>query len=264
MRRWFFIVLFLSTSYLWAEDSIRFIREIPIQIKGQFCVDKMGNIYHYYKNELQKFDSLGTLKNKYSNNALGTISFVDVTNPLKLLVFYRDNSSILFLDNTLSEQGAALSLQDVHVEFVPHACVSQNEGFWTYDPQIFELKRFDEKLKLLFSSGNLYQITKTMVNPDFFIERHNKMLVQDSTIGFFVFDVNGNFIQKITCPSCSIIDYSEPFLWYHQNGHIIAYNMLTFEKSEVFTLVTKLYCVVQGFLYQYQPNVKSIGVYRAH
>ncbi len=90
------------------------------------------------------------------------------------------------------------------------------------------------------------------------------MLVQDPDLGFLIFDVSGNFIQKMACPSCHLMEYAEPFLWYHQDNQVFVYNMLTFEKTNLATLSSAPYFFTQDVLYQYQPESKIIRLLRVY
>lgn len=257
----FFSYVFLFSQFSFALDSLRLLRTLPLEINGDFTVDHFGNIYLYTKNEIQKIDSLGVLKNKYSNNALGKIHSMDVSNPLKILVFYQENSSIVFLDNTLSEQGKSVSLQNTSVEFITHACVSQNNGFWVYDPQMFELKRFDEQLNQLSNSGNLYQITKEVLKPTQIIERDNQIILSDEKNGVYFFDLNGNFIKKFPCEECHLLEYYNSIITYEQDATLMQYHMQYLEKKSIPNQHPKN-MVIDHTLYQYDETKKVIHTYR--
>src|SRR6476659_8841896 len=77
----------------------------PLVIKGKydyFKADNLNNVYMIKDDELIKYLPDGRFFRRYSNLKLGTITSVDVTNPLKILVYYRDFQQIIFLDNQLS------------------------------------------------------------------------------------------------------------------------------------------------------------------
>ncbi|MFB0925700.1 MAG: hypothetical protein QMB65_10550, partial [Vicingaceae bacterium] len=73
-----------------------------IDFKGSWLTtDQMGYYYEIDETEIKKYAKNGDLDCSYSNNVLGVIANVDVTNPQKVLVYFRDFTKILILDNTL-------------------------------------------------------------------------------------------------------------------------------------------------------------------
>src|ERR1051325_1693811 len=85
--------------------------------------DKLGNCYVVKeKNELLKLNPQGDSLYSYTNTSLGRISFVGTSNPLKILVYYPDYSTIITLDNTLSQTGR-INLLELGSNMVSAACV---------------------------------------------------------------------------------------------------------------------------------------------
>ncbi len=70
-----------------------------------FQVDKLGN-YYTLSNEgvLNKYNDSQKLPYSYSNSIYGVATMVDVTNPHKILLFFKNHQRIILLDNTLSEK----------------------------------------------------------------------------------------------------------------------------------------------------------------
>ena len=61
-------------------------------------MDQFGNIYIVNNNTMVKYSNDFTNKTNYTNNFLGKISLIDVNDPLRVLIFYRDFNQIIFLD----------------------------------------------------------------------------------------------------------------------------------------------------------------------
>jgi hypothetical protein len=69
-----------------------------------FSVDNLGNIYLLTAdNQLKKLSSAGdSLAVFNAVSQYGSVSSIDVTNPLKILVYYRDFTTIIELDRYLN------------------------------------------------------------------------------------------------------------------------------------------------------------------
>ncbi|MEL6988264.1 MAG: hypothetical protein AAGK97_10580, partial [Bacteroidota bacterium] len=76
-------------------------------VKGSiqdFAFDKLNQLYiNTRQNELLKYGNVNNLEFRYSDYDLGDIEIIDVSNPLKILLYYADFQTIVFLDNNLSE-----------------------------------------------------------------------------------------------------------------------------------------------------------------
>ena len=71
-----------------------------------FKIDVFGNIYTIDpSNKLKVYDPELNLLFEYYNNGLGDITYIDITNPRKIILFFTGFQKMVFLDNTLSEIG---------------------------------------------------------------------------------------------------------------------------------------------------------------
>jgi hypothetical protein len=97
-------------------------------------IDQYGFVYHINKDNLIKYSPLGEVIYNYSNKLLGNITQLDISNPLRPLLFYKDQGVILALDNTLSLQKSEISLNEL--ELYQTNCISNSNfdnGIWLYD-----------------------------------------------------------------------------------------------------------------------------------
>ena len=116
-----------------------------IKVKSDFFnADNIGNIYTIKEDELMKFLPSGKFFARYSNLKLGNITSLDATNPLKLVLYYRDFQQIVFLDNQLSVNSENVSLEKLGYEQTDLVCASANNSFWIYNKQNNELIRFNK------------------------------------------------------------------------------------------------------------------------
>src|SRR5688572_3667151 len=94
-------------------------------IKGNFDffeADNFGNIYTVKNEELCKYLPNGKRHARYSNLRYGNITSLDVSNPLKILLYYRDFQQIIFLDNQLSVNSNPVSLELLGLEQAHLVC----------------------------------------------------------------------------------------------------------------------------------------------
>lgn len=169
-----------------------------VPVRGtQLYTDNLGNPFVVNGDELVKFRDNGTLFRLYSNKALGTITSVDVRNPLKIIVFYRDFSRIVFLDNTVTENGNPIYLEEIDLEQTSLVCASYDNGFWVFEPVHYRLIRFDQQLQETARILHLNQLLGGEFQPVYMCEQENRLYMSDPKRGILEFDIFGTYIKTI-------------------------------------------------------------------
>lgn len=196
-----------------------------------FATDNMGNVYTVKEEELVKYLSNGKLFARYSNLQFGNISAIDATNPLKLILYYRDFQQIVFLDNQLTSKSESISLEALGYEQADLVCASANNGFWLYNKQNNELVRFNENLKQITITGNLKQLLQTNIKPNFMREHNGYLYLNSPENGIFVFDIFGTFNRIISLKNLKQFDVYEDVIYFQKDSSLCSYNFKLFEEA---------------------------------
>lgn len=196
-----------------------------------FEVDNLENIYCIHESEITKFLPNGKLFAKYSNLKLGNIKTIDVMNPLKIMVYYKDYQQLVFLDNQLSDNSETINLEKLGYEQTELVCASVNNSFWLFNKQNNELVRFNENSKKVNSTGNLAQLLKTELHPTFLCENNGNVYLNCPNQGIFVFDIFGTYIKTIGLTKQETIKVNDNFIYYKLDSTFCSYNTVNFEKS---------------------------------
>jgi len=220
-----FITLFLSSAYAQVE---------PLSFNGKILVtDQFGFYYEIKNTEINKYSNNGVLDCSYSNNMLGVIASVDVSNPQKILVYFRDFTKILILDNTLSPTSELIDLTTIELDETNLVCRSYNNGIWYYDPVKFELIRKNQELTTTNSSGNLANLLSKNIQANYLLEFNNRLYLNDPTNGILIFDNYGTYLKTLPILGLNEFQVKEKYLIYtNSNGGIEAYDFFTFEKTK--------------------------------
>ena len=196
-----------------------------------FTTDPQGAVYLIKKDVLEKYNSDGKLIKTYSNKNLGNISSVDASNPLRVILFYKDFQQIVFLDNTLSQNGSPLLLQNIGVEQASLACSSNNNGLWIFDSNNFELKRFDGNLQKTASTGNIARMQNISLSVNYIIENNNMIFLNDLETGILTFDIFGTYRNTIPLKGLSSFQVNEDFITYFSDKKLKVYNRKAMEET---------------------------------
>jgi len=225
-----FILFFLLATLALRTGDFVLVKTITASISFM-TTDNLGNLYIIVNNELRKYDIDGNLLKTFSDKTHGSITSVDVTDPLKILLYYHDFRQILFLDNMLSIKGDALMLDDLGVLQPLLACNSYDNGFWIYDQQEFQLIRFDKNLNSSYQSGNIVQLTGVKIKPNFLMEISGKVYLNDPDNGILVFDKYGTYAKIIPFKNLSSFQARDENILYSTKSQLIRYNFKTFDQQ---------------------------------
>lgn len=226
------LLLFLSLI-LPQQSGFKKLWTIPV--KGdQLVIDNLGNPLVIQGDAITKYRDNGSLFRLYSNKRLGKITSVDAMNPLKIVVFYRDFSRVLFLDNTLTENGTPIELEKLELEQASEVCASYDNGVWVFDGVAYSLSRFNQQMQRTVQILNLYQILGYTPQPTFMMEHDNHLYLNVPDKGVLQFDIFGTYIRTIPITGLDRFQVLGNSLYYSRKpGLLQAYQLKTMQESEL-------------------------------
>ncbi len=161
MRFFTILFLFFQLFFVNAQEivpiaiEIEFLKEIELNADIFIGVDDFENTYFIKNNTLYKKTTSQIYT--YTNTQLGRISSVDITNPLKILLFYSDFNTVLFLDNKLNELTTSINFtSESFSQQITFVNISSNNNLWLYslDDNVLQLWNHQTK-KIQFTSQPL-------------------------------------------------------------------------------------------------------------
>lgn len=212
-------------------------QSISISAEGA-SLDQLNNIYVVRKGEILKFDAAGKEVARYSNKLIGQDVKLDVTNPLKVLLYSPEQMRLITLDSRLGEMNEQVNFFQSGYEQISLVATSHTNGMWLYDPINFKLIRLNKNMDPERSSLNLAQLFRVNLFPKDMIEINNKVYLSDPNHGVYVFDIFGNYLRKIPIKGIEKIVISDERLFYYTNNQLTALNLLD-SSEEVVTIKTK-------------------------
>jgi hypothetical protein len=190
------LVVLMACSPKVVDQTI--IDKVGYDIPGNYRIVEIDNLGRLYvvnaKNTIVNHKTDLTKAFEFSNRRGGTVSSVDVTNPLQIVAFSDDFNQSYVLDNTLSlikTVSFGESFSDVT------ACGTSNDGnFWVFDPTRFVLAKVDDKGKTLIVSSNVNDFGLEGCVITDIREKGNYVVMMDRYKGFYVFDNLGQYVTR--------------------------------------------------------------------
>lgn len=244
------IILCLISSYNICDQNSHKVLEL----------DHLGNIYTVDGNELKKYASDKKPLSNFSDALLGEITSVDVSNPLRILLFYKEFNQLLYLDQTLTPIADPIDLYTYTDNETQLCCDASSGGFWIYnndDNQVFQISKQGE---ILNKSSLLTSYLKNST-PSKIIEYQEKLYFLIPSEGLLVLNKFGHFVQQIPIPEIRDFCVNNQNLFYLKNTTWYNYNPLNKIDTSIFEVKNSSECQSQIYnnkIYIYCGNDISI------
>lgn len=175
-----------------------------------FTTDNLGNLYLLTAtNQIKKVNEKGDSIAVYNDvRRYGKIYSVDATNPLKVLVYYKDFSAVVVLDRLLNVR-TAIDLRKQNILQVTAITSSYDNNIWLYDELDSKLKKIDDSGNILLESTDFRQIFDSVPSPSVMYDRDGQLYLYDTKKGLMVFDYYGgkkNNYQLLHLSDLQVID----------------------------------------------------------
>lgn len=231
MRRYLVILVFLAFSFTCVAQSdttFRFEKKYEGNITD-FTVDNLGNLFILYQTgQLKKLrpngDSLAVFNNV---RRFGKLFSIDVSNPLKALLYYKDFSTIVILDRLLNER-ATIDLRRQNLLQVRAIGQAYDNNIWIFDELESKLKKIGDDGRLVDQSADFRQVFDSVPLPEHIIDQDKFVYLYDPAKGVYIFDYYGGFQSRIPfigwsdfkVINKSLLGRDKNFLYRYDNGSL--------------------------------------------
>ncbi|WP_207533717.1 hypothetical protein [Desertivirga arenae] len=201
MRFKLLAVLFLFFGFSKAEKGIaQYKLQQAFQIDTpavSLSIDNLNNVYLITPtDQLLKYSSAGKLLWNYSNKAFGKLAYVDVTDPMRVLLFYPAIQQAVVLNNNLNEITRFNFAHDASL-FISLIATANSNGFWVYDQLNQQIWKLTNQFGNELQSVNLYQQTGFPLQPLAMHASDQFVYIYDFKQGLLKFDRFGNYLTAL-------------------------------------------------------------------
>ena|SRR5688572_3337437 len=192
------VILFLVTLVSAQTDSsFRLLRVIKGDIIA-FTVDNLDNIYLLNStNQIKKVNEKGDSVAVFNDvKKFGKVKLLDVSNPLKVLVYYPDFATVAALGRLMNVTNI-IELRKQNILQARAVALSYDNKVWVYDEMENKLKKIDDEGKLLFETSDFRQLFDEAPVPQKIFDQDKYVYIYDSAKAVFVFDYYGALKNRI-------------------------------------------------------------------
>lgn len=228
----FVLLLLLGIKSPIYAQEFEFIAKIDTVAKIA-TVDNLGNLFVVTpNNELLKFNPKGQFLWNYTNKSFGEIAQLDVTDPLRVILYYPAYQQVVVLNNNLSEISKYSFIQNPELQ-INLIASANNNGFWAYDQINRELRKLTNYFVDDLKTGNIYQRDGFDMHADFMLTDDQQVYVNDTTAGIRIFDKYGNFVKTAVVYPKNAFDVNDTDIYFTKDNHLMSYNYQTFDLKQI-------------------------------
>ncbi len=228
---WFncLIVVLLNSNI--ANAQLKQVAKIDTTAKSIY-VDNLDNVYLLSeRDELLKYDNKGKLKWRYSNNRFGKLHSVDVSDPLRVILFFADFQQVVALNNNLNEIISYSFAKNGNL-LISAIASGNNNSLWTFDRAANVLIKLSSNFTEDVRSANLFQLFDEVVDVKKMAATDQYVFLQKKNESVLQFDRFGGYVRELPIDSLSDFNITSNVIFYFKGRDLIKYHPTTFESSK--------------------------------
>lgn len=200
-----------------------------------FVCDNFGNIYTINEEKVTKYDSTGKITSLYDSKSHGRIGAIDITNPLKIMLFYPESQQIQFIDRNLAPINESIDLSSYFSDSFTLGSTSYSNGLWLFSLQSSTLYHTNHQIRIVSKIENLNQELPQNFTPNQLLELDNNVYLGDPHHGIIVLDRWGAILKKVLINYVNTFNVVDQTLFFHRMDTLFSYTPTNFEEKSLFT-----------------------------
>lgn len=248
-----FFLCFCSFPFYAQTVKAERIAQIPFEADHFVGVDKYDNLYGIQKNIFIKLAEAE--KYQFTDLQLGKLTSVDILNPLKIVLFYKDLNTVVLVDDRLNEIKRISFNTLKEFRTVGFATTANNQSLWIFNVDLQELEVFDYNRNTILArtqplSEEILQ-QKSGFNSCWLLSNNH----------LYQFNIYGSLLQKIPQKNSTAIaqDGDQVVVLKDNSLSLFSERLNTFAPLSIFEIAVKDLYYHNENLYLY--NGKTINKY---
>lgn len=230
------LILFVFNEPLKASDSTLQL-QLTKSLKGNIKdveVDNLNNIYLISStNQIKKlnsnFDSVAVFND---TRRFGNINSIDVNNPLKILVFYKEFSTIVVLDRFLNIVNT-IDLRNQNRLQVSCIATSYDNNIWLFDELENKVLKIDELGNTLIETTDFRMLFDNGFVTEKIIDDNGKLYCYNKLLGLVVFDYYGGLKHKYSITDLQYLQIHNETLTAFKKDRLAIFKLNLFTQEEI-------------------------------
>jgi hypothetical protein len=258
--------LLMSASLTQAQDTLFRLKRSYRGDIVDFTVDNLGNCFIVSSSgQIKKLNNEGDSAGVFNDvRRYGKLFSIDASNPLKVLLYFKNFGTVLVLDRFLNVR-STIDLRKQNLFQVKTIGQAYDNNIWVFDEQESKLKKVGDDGKVIDQSADFRMIFDSMPSPQVIVDQEKLVYLYDSTKGVYLFDYYGAFKSRMIFPGWSdftvinktMFGRNGDFLYRYEPGTL---NLQKFPINRAIRDARKIK-ITNTFLYALQEGVIEVYAY---
>ena len=223
-----------------------------LDVNDTLLLDAIGQLYHWASDDrLEKVVSVNQLGPSdstafyYQNPRLGELKSVDLTNPIRPLLFFQDAQTVIWLNRNLSEW-RRVNLLDLGFAAIDAVAYAPNEGLWLFDSDAQRLLQLDLNGKLLYQSAELNQVFNQAIRAEQLVANTQQLAMRTQNNRLLLFGPFAAYRSEILQGGTSLhlskdrlLFYENADWWQYAGANLPIEPVLSIPRKELVSLRSK-------------------------
>jgi len=198
-----------------------------------FTTDNLDNVYLVNSNnQLKKINANGDSAGIFNDvRKYGKLFGIDATNPLKLLLYYQNFSTIVVLDRFLNVRNV-INLRKQNIFNVKTIATSYDNNIWVFDEGDGKLKKIDDNGAVLSETVDFRMVFDSIPSPEQIVDRDGFVTLYDPAKGFYIFDYYGALKNRIPLLQWKNVEVAGNALYGFDASHLYRYQTGSLQMKE--------------------------------
>lgn len=213
MKLWALFIIFISAGCFAQQPKAT--KQISLTAQTYIGTDAYKN--NYFIDEMAFYKKGPDGDFVFKDFSLGVIDKIDIINPLKIMLFYQQTNTVVFVDNRLNEVDR-FSFNELQ-EFVNIGAAGNagNSRLWLFNIDTQQLELFDYRLERKLQTslpieGNLVAMASNF--------NYCYLLFEDKLI---TYNVYGSFLSEVAIENGEFIAQNDEDVWILKNNVVFKY-----------------------------------------
>jgi hypothetical protein len=220
---WLILLIILQTQSVQKTETL-----LELEVLAQhISIDEAKNIYVVDGPKIMVYDPAGFHDYSFSNMYTGTIHSIDVSNPEQILLFYKEDQGIRFINQYFRTIPQPFSLTEKGYQDVAAACVSDDDNLYIFENGKQQLTKLSTQGDFITQGLTLNEQIGQTIHPAYMLFRNGTLYVSDPEKGIFLFNPIGQYLETLPIKGVSQFRIDDGNLIYTLDSTAVFYNLET-------------------------------------
>lgn len=203
-------------------------KTLTLQISAsQIEIDDAGNFYVLEGPKITMYNPAGDIEYAYSNYYTTNIHSIDISNPDKILLFYKQDQKITMLNQYFRTSPKPFFLKEKGYTGITAACLSDDDNVWVFDAKEQTLIKLTDEGEFITRSELQKDTSAAAINPTFMAEYKGEIYISDAKKGILVFDAIGKYLETLPLKGITHFRINDHKIFYIIGGQAKTYDLKT-------------------------------------